>query len=450
MELSDLEVASAAPVAAADNRRVWVEVLMALIVEGYREFMEWWQTRAFLRPFRADEVGDAASAAKGQYSNDADHNALVTDTVGWILDRHARKHVGVAVGILWQGQRWTFGRGRLRAAEPASVDPNTIFEIGSVTKVFTATLLADMVEQGLVRLDDPVRRHLPDGVRVPERGRPMTLCDLATQTSGLPRLPPGLFRRSLRRRHDPYAGFGEQDLLQALAKTQLKSTPGLRLRYSNFGFGLLGFVLARRAGTSYGQLVRDRICAPLGLADTGVEVAAAASERFADGHNRRGDSVPHWHLGALAGAGELRSTVNDLLRFLELQLAPPLMHLARAARTTHARRATRGRLEQALGWVCLPLRGDSRRMLWHNGGTGGFRSFLGFVLDTGVGVVVLSNSARSVDAIGFRILESLSRAQQPAAKPDEPGLERVPKTKPRFEHSWRKTGTGESHSPLNQ
>jgi D-alanyl-D-alanine-carboxypeptidase/D-alanyl-D-alanine-endopeptidase len=404
---------------------MWVEILMAMIVEGYREFMEWWQTRAFLRPLRADEVSDAISTADEQRANEVDRAAFVADTVGWILDRHARKHVGVAAGILWQGEQWTFGRGRLRAAEAAHVEANSIFEIGSVTKVFTATVLADMVEQGVIRLDDPVRRHLPEDVRVPMRDRPITLCDLATQTSGLPRLPPGLFRRSLWRRHDPYAGFSERDLLDAVANTRLTRAPGVRLRYSNFGFGLLGYVLARGAEGSYDELVRARICVPLGLADTGIEVSDDAGERFADGHNRRGRGVPHWHLGALAGAGGLRSTVSDLLRFLDLQLTPPATQLQRAAQATHGSRATRGRLEQGLGWVSLPLRGDPRRMLWHNGGTGGFRSFLGFVPHAGVGVVVLSNSARSVDAIGFRILESISRAPQPTAAPDEPGVERV-------------------------
>jgi CubicO group peptidase (beta-lactamase class C family) len=169
--------------------------------------------------------------------------------------------------------------------------------------------------------------------------------------------------------------------------------------------------------------VHDRVCAPLGLADTGIEVADDAGERNADGDNRRGRSVPHWHLCALAGAGGLRSTVNDLLRFLELQLNEPATRLARAARDTHGSRATRGRLEQGLGWVSLPLRGDARRVLWHKGGTGSFRSFLGFVPDTGVGVVVLSNSARSVDAIGFRILESISGEPQPAAAHGAPDAE---------------------------
>jgi Beta-lactamase len=167
-----------------------------------------------LRPPRADETGNRKL---GRRPGERDGpRRLCCGHPRLDPDRHARKHIGVAVGVLWQEERWTYARGRLRATHAAPVEANTIFEIGSITKVFTAILLADMVEQGFVRLDDPVQDHLPDMVRVPIRGRPMTLCDLATQTSGLPRLPPGLFRRSLRRRHDPYARVSEQDLREAV------------------------------------------------------------------------------------------------------------------------------------------------------------------------------------------------------------------------------------------
>jgi serine-type D-Ala-D-Ala carboxypeptidase/endopeptidase len=266
-----------------------------------------------------------------------------------------------------------------------------------------------MVEEGLVTLDDPVQRYLPAGVELPVRGRPITLADLATQTSGLPRLPPGLVRRSLGQRRNPYAGFTELDLEQAISRTRPKSSPGEKLRYSNFGFGLLGHVLARRAAQPFEQLVRERICDPLGLADTQIAIPAEARARFADGHDRRGRQVSHWDVPALAGAGALRSTVADLLRFLELQLWPPATRLGRAAQATHEPRAHRGRLSQGLGWAGLPLRGDSSQMLWHNGGTGGFRSFLGFVKEIEAGVAVLSNCSRSVDAIGFRVLEACNR-----------------------------------------
>jgi serine-type D-Ala-D-Ala carboxypeptidase/endopeptidase len=393
---------------------VWVELLLALIVEGYREFTEWWQTRALLRPFRrareeesattspvTEEPGIVPAAIRPQW---------VGDSVDAVLGRHARKHVGIVAGVRWHGETWMFARGRIGADRPGPPGPDTIFEIGSVTKAFTATVLADMVEEGLVALDDPVQRYLPAGVDLPVRGRPITLGDLATQTSGLPRLPPGMLRRSLGQRSNPYAGFTELDLERAVPRTPLKSEPGEKLRYSNFGFGLLGYALARRAGQPFERLVLERLCAPLGLVDTRVSVPAEARARFADGHSRSGKQVPHWDLGALAGAGALRSTVADLLRFLELQLRPPATRLGQAAQATHEPRARRGRLSQRLGWVGLPLRGDSRQVLWHNGGTGGFRSFVGFVSENEAGVVVLSNCSRSVDAIGFRILEAISRA----------------------------------------
>lgn len=389
---------------------MWLEALLALIVEGYREFMEWWQTRSFLRPSRLspDELSEALVEDHAT-APAAARARLVEESADAILGRHAGKHVGIVLGVQWQGETWTFARGRIAADRPGSPQPDTIFEIGSVTKVLTATVLADMVQEGLVRLDDPMRRYLPPGMELPVRGWPITLADLATHTSGLPRLPPGLLRRSLGQRSNPYAGFTELDLQRALTRTRLKGSPGGKPRYSNFGFGLLGYVLALRSKQPFEQLVRDRVCRPLELADTRIAIPTEARARFADGHNRRGARVPHWDLGALEGAGALRSTLSDLLRFLELQHQHPSTPLGRAAHATHEPRAQRGKLSQGLGWAQLPLRGASRQMIWHNGGTGGFRSFVGFVKESETGVAVLSNSSRSVDAIGVEMLEAISR-----------------------------------------
>jgi D-alanyl-D-alanine-carboxypeptidase/D-alanyl-D-alanine-endopeptidase len=326
--------------------------------------------------------------------------------VAELLVRHAGRHVGVAVGVLRGGEAWTTGSGTAGRAGPTPPAADTIFEIGSITKVFSATLLALMVEEGLVELDDPVQRYLPPGVTLPVRGRPITLGDLATHTAGLPRLPHGFFLPSLRHRRNPYAWLTAERLFAELPATRLRRAPGGPPRYSNLGYGLLGEVLARRAGQGYEQLVEERICRPLGLADTAVSVASP--ERFAQGHDRRGRPVPHWDLAALAGAGALRSTVADILAFLRLQLGDGDPALARAAALTHAPRARRRRLAVGLGWTRLPLLGtDHHELLFHNGGTGGFRSFAGFVPATRVAVVVLSNSARSVDALGFRILERI-------------------------------------------
>jgi len=266
------------------------------------------------------------------------------------------------------------------------------------------------VQEGLLALDDPVQRFLPRGVELPVRGRAITLADLATHTSGLPRLPHGLLLRSLRHRRNPYAWLTADDLYAGLPSTRLRRAPGRRFRYSNLGYGLLGHALTRRAGCDYERLVTERICGPLGLGDTRVAVPPAARERFAQGHDRRGRPVPHWDLPALAGAGALRSTVADQLGFLRLQLGEGEPALARAAALTHAPRSRlRGRLWIGLGWLIAPLRGSEHELLFHNGGTGGFRSFAGFVPDNRTAVAVLSNSARSVDALAMRILERMHR-----------------------------------------
>jgi CubicO group peptidase (beta-lactamase class C family) len=378
------------------------ELLAGLLVELFREFQQWWLGRARLR---AAAPAPGTAAAQPEPSPPADVGPLVAK----LLVRHEGRHVGVVVGVVRGERSWVSGSGTAGPGGPSPPAANTIFEIGSVTKVFTATLLAVMVEEGLVTLEDPVQRYLPAGVELPVRGRPITLADLATHTAGLPRLPHGFFVRSVRHRRNPYAWFTADDLYGGLPATRLRREPGGRPRYSNLGYGLLGQVLAQRAGRSYEQLIRERICRPLELADTGVSVPAAARGRFAQGHNRHGRPVPHWDLPALAGAGALRSTVTDLLAFLRVQLGEGDPALARAAALTHAARWRHRRgWAVGLGWSRLPLLGTEHELLFHNGATGGFRSFVAFVPATHTGVVVLSNSARSMDALGLRILERIN------------------------------------------
>ena len=167
-------------------------------------------------------------------------------------------------------------------------------------------------------------------------------------------------------------------------------------------------MLALRAGRSYEQLIRERICRPLGLADTHLSVPAAARDRFARGRNRRGRPVPHWDLPTLVGAGALRSTVADLLRFLRLQLGEGDPALTRAAALTQVPRVRHRGAAVGLGWTRWPLLGTEHELLFHNGGTGGFRSFAGFAPATDTAVVVLSNSARSVDALGLGIFQRIN------------------------------------------
>jgi len=288
--------------------------------------------------------------------------------------------------------------------------PRTIFEIGSVTKVFTALLLADMAERGQVRLSDPAARYLPGGTG------PVTLADLATHTSGLPRLPPGLARSALTRRRDPYAGYTAARLARAARRSLRASSRPNAYEYSNYGYGLLGYLLGQAAGSPYQSLVTERICGPLGLADTTFEVPQAARDRITRGH-ARGRAVPGWHMGPLAPAGGLLSTAADLAKLLRACLAAPAgtapagtpleaairatmrpraairatMRPRAAIRATMRPRAAIPSGQIGLAWH-LTLRGD-REIIWHNGMTGGYSAMIAFDPVRGLGVAAMANAA---------------------------------------------------------
>ncbi len=202
-----------------------------------------------------------------------------------------------------------------------SAGPRTIFQIGSVTKVFTALLLADMAERGEVRLSDPAASFLPG---LPGEKGSVTLADLATHTSGLPRLPRGLLWSALPHPQDPYVRYPHARFVRAARRALRVGSGDSPYAYSNFGYGLLGYLLGQATGTTYEALVATRICGPLGLPDTTFEVPGPALDRKAQGH-QRGRAVPDWHLGALAAAGALYSTAADLARLLQacLAAAPP-------------------------------------------------------------------------------------------------------------------------------
>jgi D-alanyl-D-alanine-carboxypeptidase/D-alanyl-D-alanine-endopeptidase len=322
------------------------------------------------------------------------------------------RRVGLVVGCLQGGEQRVVGHGRVRIGAQDPPDGRTIFELGSVTKVLTGLLLADLAEQGLVGLDDPLAGYLPAWVRVPTRGgRHITLGDLASHAGGLPRDPKGTLGRWLRDRRNPQAGLSVEELYAGLARTRLRRPPGERVRYSNLGGGLLGQALAHAAGQGYEALVRERICLPLGMRDTMVTPTSEQAARLATGHTRRGRPVPPLRLPALAGAGALRSTATDMLWLLRANLDPastPLAAPLERAQVPRLRAAKR--VEVGLGWLIAHPPGAAGPVLWHGGGTSGFRSFVAVARESGAAVVVLSNTARSVDRLGLRLLEALTGA----------------------------------------
>jgi serine-type D-Ala-D-Ala carboxypeptidase/endopeptidase len=324
-----------------------------------------------------------------------------------LVDRIDVQHqsVGIVVGIVGPEGPRVIAYGRLEKGDPRPLDGDTIFEIGSTTKVFTSLLLADMVQRGEVALDDPVAMHLPPNVTMPERnGRSITLIDLATHTSGLPRMPTNFTPKD---RANPFADYSVEQLYQFLSSYQLTRDIGSQYEYSNLGGGLLGHVLARRAGMDYEALVRYRICDVLRMNSTGITLTPEMKARLAVGHNRSMETVPSWTPSTLAAAGALRSTADDLLAFLAANLGytkSPLSS-AMAAMVKERRPTGHPELEIALAWHIFTANGKEH--IGHNGATGGYRSFMGFDPKAGLGVVALSNAftMAGVDDIGRHLLD---------------------------------------------
>lgn len=294
-------------------------------------------------------------------------------------------------------------------------DEGSLFEIGSVTKALTGILLADMSLRGEVSLDDLVTRDLPPLAPTPmwAGGRVPTLEHLATHRTGLPNVPRGLGRRELAyalglARTDPWAGVGEGDYGRAVAATAAKVRAAGRFRYSSLAFGLLGEALAARARKPYEELLRERVLTPLGMRDTSIAVPPELEARVMRGHSRLGrERAPLEDL--MPAAGGVRSTGADMLALLAACLAPgedppgPALALAAQPRAKIAGGARIG-----LGWMVASGRGKPQ-VIWHNGGTWGFRSFAAFAPERHAAAVVLSNTTRGVDRLGFRLIDLAAR-----------------------------------------
>jgi CubicO group peptidase (beta-lactamase class C family) len=315
-----------------------------------------------------------------------------------------KKAVGIVVGTIDDKGRAVIGYGKLAKDRDGKPDGDTVFEIGSITKVFTSLILADMVERGEVKLDDPVSKFLPPSVTVPSRnGRQITLLDLSMQISGLPRLPNNMKPADMA---NPYADYDPPKLYAFLSGYTLQRDIGEKYEYSNLAVGLLGHALSLKAGMSYEQLVRTRILEPLGMTSSSVTLSESQKKRLATGHNDVLNPVKNWDLDALAGAGALRSTANDMLKFLAANLEltdTPLKPAMRRMRSVHRETGTPD-LEIAMAWHVFHKFGTD--IYWHNGGTAGYRSFAGFVPAKKTGVVVLCNTFFDIDDMGYHILES--------------------------------------------
>jgi len=370
------------------------------------------------RDFLLGTVASAvfATRARAGFTPDDEIRNILRERV----DR-SRQSVGIVASVFDATGQKTVADGRSGAANDRPLDGDTVFEIGSITKVFTALLLTEMVTRGEVALDEPVSKYLPDNVKMPARGgKQITFLDLATYASGLPRLPDGIPADG----DNPYAAYTVEQLYTFLSNHTLRFDPGTHYEYSNLGFGLLGHVLALRANTSYEDLVVSRVCAPLGLKDTRISLTASMRERLAQGYLSNLKPALNWDLPTLGGAGALRSTANDLLKFMTATCVAGTGAPLRSAidLLLQTRRPTGApNLEVGLGWFVRS--GNNDEIVWKDGMTGGYACFAGFSTRARSGAVLLSNTANSINDIGLSLTNPAYKiAQYPPEVAVDPAI----------------------------
>lgn len=354
------------------------------------------------------------------------HNSSVHNVMQSLID--SGMTVGAEVGVWVDGVTQTYSFGCTKISGGVSPDSKTLYEIGSISKAFTGMLLSAMVHEGAVALDDPIAKYLPASFPLQSTAtRQITLRQLATHTSGLPRLPSNMKPADP---ENPYADYTVENLYSYLTDASLTLETVGHYSYSNLGMGLLGHILSLAAGQSWENLVKTKISTPFRMPDTCIALSATQSSRFSPGYiqkrylglplrflnsdrNHWFTEVRNWDIPTLAGAGALRSTVHDLLRF-----AAEVIRANKAGETNPFYGAWQPQFQInggswiGLGWLMEGVKNGQPERIWHNGGTGGYRSFLGIDVTKSMAIVILSNTNTDsgVDQPGWVILEKAERA----------------------------------------
>lgn len=356
-------------------------------------------------------VAGAPAAGRGRgFPSDSEVLAIITQRVG------EKRSAGIVVGMLDStGGTRIVAFGDPGAGQPP-LDGNSVFEIGSISKVFTATVLAELVQEGKVSLDDPVQKYLPGSVHMPTRnGKQITLGNLSEQNSGLPRMPTNFHPANPA---NPYADYSVQQMYDFLSGYELTRDPGAEFEYSNLAVGLLGHTLSLATHMTYEEMEHQRVWAPLGMEHTAITFTPWMKQHLALGHDEEGKVVPNWDLPTLAGAGAIRSTTVDMLKFAAANLHPERGALERAMAFAHRVRAPVHAPTNYIGlnWIVQYAGADT--IVWHNGGTGGYRTFLGLEPSHKRAVVIMTNSTGAgADDIGMHLLDA---ALPLAPKPEAP------------------------------
>lgn len=309
-------------------------------------------------------------------------------------------NASIVVGFINGDNVTYYSFGKTAIENGKEVDENTVFEIGSISKTFTTTLLALKVNSGEMNLNDPVSKYLPKTVNIPTRnGQEITLKHLATHTSALPRMPSNF---SPSNPLNPFADYTKEQLYSFLSNHTLTRDIGSIYEYSNLGMGLLGHVLELQSGKSYEELVIEHIANPLQMNDTRLAFTPAMKNRLAKGHSGLTETS-NWDIITLGGAGGIRSTASDMVKYLQANLNSDIidskLHNAMALAHQSSFKSEEQKTEMALAWHI-----ENGKFLMHNGATGGYCAMSALDKGSKKGVVVLTNTNENVDAIAIKLM----------------------------------------------
>jgi CubicO group peptidase (beta-lactamase class C family) len=319
---------------------------------------------------------------------------------------------GLSIGYIEGGRYGTVHLGTATEAKEKATNL-TLYEIGSISKVFTGLLLADAVVRGEIDLNATADVTNQAGIRFPSRdGKSITWLDLSTHRAGLPRLPDNLPATNTA---NPYKNYGAKKAAAFLNQYKLPRAPGQSQEYSNFGTSVLGYLLAQKAGKSYHQVLREKIADPLQMTDCAVLLSPDQTKRLATPHDRFGSATSPWTFADLPGAGGIHATLRDMMRFARAQMTPPSGKLGDAielAWKQHTKADGSG-LAMGLGWM---IAGDGQTR-WHNGQTGGSHSALFINRDLKCAVIVLCNTAvtNEIDQLAIQMVQKAA-GQEPQPK----------------------------------
>lgn len=354
------------------------------------------------QPFKDTSVKKIAPAATD--------NRIITQNDKQV-DTAAREYiqktntVGLSIGVIKNGVLNIYNYGETAKGNKRLPTGNTVFEIGSITKAFTGTLLAWYVNEGKVKLNDPITQYLPDSVAANPQLKKVTLLELSNHTSGLPRLAENYTAQTPYIKDNPFKNYNKQLLFSYLKRCRLNTEPGKTYTYSNLGVGLLGVILEKVSGKRYEQMVQEVINTQLMMKGTAQHLSRILNDRFTSVYDDEGNLTPPWDADAMAGAVALRSTVNDLAAYIKANMIPGSSKLSKVLQLTQQVTFKSSDTSIGLGWHFIKV--DGTEYTFHNGGTYGSSSFIAFNAEKKLALIVLSNSAESTDALGTELLKKL-------------------------------------------